>query len=247
MASHRGPLRWSWLRGPEPTAAERGRCTPRPDLLVCNECEAVYPRQALAHDAVLRCRRCGATLGRGHWLAVDGQLALTVAALVVFLIGSASPIVTLELRGIRSVASLYEATLLTWRSGEHLVALLSAATAFAFPLVVIVLRLWVLVPLLAGRRAPALVPAMRLLRWVMRWSMVEVFMLGVLIAVVRGAGVTSLVLGPGIFAYAGLTLLLTAIQASGLHELWQQALGFADSPHAPPSAIAPAACVGAPP
>ena len=40
------------------------------------------------------------------------------------------------------------------------------------------------------------------MRWVLRWSMVEVFMLGVLIAVVRSAGVTNVVLGPGIFAYA---------------------------------------------
>jgi paraquat-inducible protein A len=68
---------------------------------------------------------------------------------------------------------------------------------------------------------------MRALRWVMRWSMVEVFLLGVLIAVVRGAGVTSVVLGPGIFAFGGLTLLLTAIQASGLHGLWEQASGVA--------------------
>jgi len=96
---------------------------------------------------------------------------LTLAALVVFLIGSASPIVTLELRGIRSVATLYQATEMTWQAGEHLVALLSVATAFVFPLVVILLRLWVLLPLLAGRRAPGLVPAMRALRWVMRWSM----------------------------------------------------------------------------
>ena len=84
-------------------------------------------------------------------------------------------------------------------------ALLSAATAFVFPLAVILLRLWVLVPLVLGRPVPALAPAMRTLRWVLRWSMVEVFMLGVLIAVVRSAGVTNVVLGPGIFAYMALT------------------------------------------
>ena len=215
---------WSSAWGPGLPSRSQAPLVARRDLLVCHECDAVYARRALASDDVLRCRRCGATLERGHFLAIDGQLALTFAALLVFLIGSASPIVTLELRGIRSVATLFQATQLTWQAGEHLVALLSAATAFAFPLVVILLRLWVLLPLLWGhRRAPALVPAMRALRWVMRWSMVEVFMLGVLIAVVRGAGVTSLVLGPGIFAYAGLTLLLTAIQASGLHGLWEQA------------------------
>jgi paraquat-inducible protein A len=209
-------------------AESAARLVVRNDLVVCEECDAVYRRLGVASDAVLRCRRCGATLGRGHWLGAQGQLALTLTAFVVFLIGSLSPIVTLELRGIHSVATLYEATLLTWQSGSHLVALLSAATAFAFPLLVIVLRLWVLLPLVLGQRVAALAPVMRALRWVLRWSMVEVFMLGVLIAVVRSAGVTHVVLGPGIFAFGVLTLLLTAIQASGMHGLWQQASGGAE-------------------
>jgi paraquat-inducible protein A len=201
----------------------RAVAPPAPRYLVCEECDAVYPGRAVASDALLRCRRCGATLARGHALPLDGQLALTVGALVVFLIGSLSQIVTLELKGIRSVATLLEATQLTWESGGHLVALLSGATAFAFPLLVIVLRLWVLVPMMLGWPVPALAPVMRLLRWVLRWSMVEVFMLGVLIAVVRSAGVTNVVLGPGIFAYTALTVLLTAIHAAGLQALWARA------------------------
>jgi paraquat-inducible protein A len=209
---------------PEQANARAPHPQPRPDLVVCEECDTVYRRQVLDSDDVVRCRRCGATLDRGHWLSWDGQLALTLAALVVLIIGSLSPLVTLEMRGLRSVATLFEMMRLTWQSGDELVALLSAATAFAFPLVVIVLRLWVLVPMLAGRRAPALVPVMRALRWVMRWSMVEVFMLGVLIAVVRSAGVTTVVLGPGVFAFAALTVILTAIQASGIHSLWEQAM-----------------------
>src|SRR5262245_40928298 len=159
----------------------RGPATPPAELLVCEECDSVYPARHLNSDSVLRCRRCGATLDRGHALGVDGQLALTLAALAVFLIASLSPIVTLELRGFHSVATLAQATWLTWESGAHLVAALSLATAFAFPLAVILLRLWVLLPLRLGLRVPQMAPVMRALRWVLRWSMVEVFMLGVLI------------------------------------------------------------------
>jgi paraquat-inducible protein A len=191
--------------------------------LVCEHCDAVYRNRALDPDGLLRCRRCGAVLARGHGLHLDGQLALTLGALLTFLIGSLSPIVTLELRGIHTEASLLHATWLTWQEGEHLVAALSAATAFAFPLGVILLRLWVLLPLVRGRPVPALAPVMRLLRWMLRWSMVEVFMLGVLVAVVRSAGVTNVVLGAGIFAYTALTVLLTAIHAAGLQGLWDAA------------------------
>ncbi|HSB22382.1 MAG TPA: paraquat-inducible protein A [Burkholderiaceae bacterium] len=192
--------------------------------LLCEECDAAYPARAVGRDDLLRCRRCGAVLARGHGLPLDGQLALTLGALAVFLIGSLSPIVTLELQGIHSEATLLAATRETWRTGAHLVALLSLFTAFVFPLLVIALRLWVLVPLVLRRPVALLAPVMRLLRWVLRWSMVEVFMLGVLIAVVRSAGVTHVILGAGIFAYMALTVLLTAIHAAGLQALWAQAV-----------------------
>jgi paraquat-inducible protein A len=194
----------------------------RADRLVCAECDAVYPRPALASDGLLRCRRCGALLARGHWLAPDGQLALSVACALVYAIATLSPIVTLELRGVDSVATLWEATRLTWNAGEHLVAVLAAATVIVFPLIVILLRLWILAPMVVGRRAPGLVPALHALRWTTRWSMVEVFMLAVLIAVVRSAGVTNVVLGAGIFAYGMLAVLLAAVQATGLEGLWRQ-------------------------
>jgi paraquat-inducible protein A len=212
-----------------PATAQRNDTIDRPPpsaaapYLVCEHCDAVYRNRAIARDDLLRCRRCGAVLARGHGLALDGQLALTLGALLAFGIGSLSPIVTLELRGIHTEASLLHATWLTWREGEHLAAVLSIATAFVFPLGVILLRLWVLVPLVRGRPVRALAPVMRLLRWMLRWSMVEVFMLGVLVAVVRSAGVTNVVLGAGIFAYIALTVLLTAIHAAGLQALWDSA------------------------
>lgn len=194
-----------------------------PGLVVCDECDALYTRASLAPGAEARCARCGATLGRGHRLDAQGQLALAVASLVLFVMGNLGDIVTLELRGVRSTASLAEAIAATWDSGQQAVALLAGATAIGFPLAVVLLRLWVLLPLARGRRAPSFIAAMRALRWVTRWSMVEVFMLGTLIAIVRSAGLASVIPGVGIFSYAALTLLLTAQQAAGLHGLWRQA------------------------
>ena len=207
---------------PGSSAIDPPTLTPRADLQVCAECDALYPRTALASNAVARCRRCGATLDRGRWLAADGQLALSVAAALVYAIATLSPIVTLELRGVHSVATMPEATQLTLDAGEHLVAVLAAATVIVFPLLVILLRLWLLAPWVAGQRMSALVPALHALRWMTRWSMVEVFMLAMLIAVVRSAGVTNVVPGPGIFAYGTLAVLLAAVQATGLEALWQQ-------------------------
>lgn len=216
IAWHRALWYLGWSgRGAHDTAATY------PGLVVCEECDALYTRASLVPGAVARCSRCGATLGRGHRLDAQGQLALAVASLILFVMGNVGDIVTLDLRGVRSTATLFEAIAETWGSGQQAVALLAGATAIGFPLAVILLRLWVLVPLVRGRRAPSFIAAMRALRWVTRWSMVEVFMLGTLIAIVRSAGLASVVPGVGIFSYAALTLLLTGQQAAGLHGLWR--------------------------
>ena len=217
---HRILFRLGWANDP----ARRGeQVAIYPGLVICEDCDLVHARQALAPGEVARCTRCGTVLGRGQRLSPQSQLALSVAALLVFLMGNLSSIVTLDLGGLHVESTLPEAIAQTWATGQEAVALLAGATAFAFPLAVILLRLWVLVPLALGRRSAAFLPAMRALHAVTRWSMVEVFLLGTLVAIVRSAGLASVVPGVGIFSYAALTVLLTANHAAGLHGLWQHA------------------------
>ena len=101
------------------------------------------------------------------------------------------------------------------RPANRMVAVLAAATALGFPLVVILLRLWLTGSVAAGGRPAGFVAALRLLRWATRWSMVEVFLLGILIAVVRSAGIAGVVAGPALFSYVALAMLLAAEQESG--------------------------------
>jgi paraquat-inducible protein A len=217
---HRLLRRLGWVHHNE----QRGeRVATYPRLVVCEDCDTVHSRQALAEFEVARCTRCDATLGRGHRLSAEGLLALAVAALMFFGMGNISDIVTLNFGGISVEASLPQAIGLTWDAGQQTVAVLAGATAFGFPLLVILLRLYVLAPLVLGRRSAAFLPAMRVLHWVTRWSMVEVFLLGTLVAIVRSAGMATVVPGVGIFCYAALTVLLTAEHVAGLHGLWWRA------------------------
>jgi len=194
---------------------------PRPDLVVCEQCDAVHQRVALEPGQTAHCQRCAALLGRGHRFSLRGLLALAVASLTCFVIGNATPLVSISVRGNVNSISLPQALWHTWEAGEPLSAMLAGATALLFPLVVIVLRLYLLLPMSRGRLPPHFMPAMRVLRFATAWGMVEVFMLGALVAVVRSAGLANVVPGPALFAYGALTLLLTSASAAGLHRLWQ--------------------------
>jgi len=194
--------------------------TPCPELLACEQCDALYRRAELEPGQQARCARCGALLGRGHRMSLQAMLALTITALVAFLIANLQPTVALDLQGVHNEASLPGALRLTWRSGERAIALLAGASAFAFPLTVIVLRLYVLTPLWAGRLPPGWIVAMRALMFASRWSMVEVLVLAAMISIVRIAGMAAVVPGVGLYAIGALMLLLASLESAGLHRLW---------------------------
>jgi paraquat-inducible protein A len=196
---------------------------PRPDLIACEECDALYRRVELGHGQQARCVRCGNLLGRGHRLSADATAALTLTALVVFVIANTQPMVSLNLGGVANSASLPGALVDTWDSGQHLIALLAGAVAFVFPLAVILLRLYALSPLLLRRLPGGWCFSLRALRFASRWSMVEVLMLSSLVAVVRIAAMATVHPGIGMFAFGALVLLLAALESTGVHGLWKLA------------------------
>jgi paraquat-inducible protein A len=190
------------------------------DLIICEHCDSVYRRRRLARGEVADCTVCGAVLERHQWIGIDGQFALIVAAFIVFVIANVSPIVTLGLSGMTAATTLWGAVIAMWQDGAQLVAFLSAMTLFFFPLSQIVIFGWVLWFARSRRRAPGFAQAMTALVRVKPWSMIEVFMLGTLVAVVKAHTYFDVVPGPGIWAYGFLTLLITVFSSHDPRQLW---------------------------
>jgi paraquat-inducible protein A len=191
-------------------------------LIVCEQCGMAHRWQPLAAGARAHCLRCEAVLGRGHSLSITNVLALTVAAGVAFAIGISSDVLELSLRGTAEAATLPQAIAATWNDGQELIAVAAAITALVSPALFIALRLYVLLPLALGRVPRGFAFCVRALHHAGHWNMVEVFTIGVLLSLVRLAGLADASPGPGLFALGAVTLLFAAIEAAGLKHLWWQ-------------------------
>lgn len=192
-------------------------------IAVCEHCDAVHRRVRLAPRARAHCVRCGTVLYAERRTHLDGWLALTLAAGIAYLVANLNPIVEIQLRGESTRASLFEALSATWNSGAEPVAALAALCAFVFPLIRIALELVVLSYLQFGRRPPALRAAMHTLVQIRPWSMIEVFMLGVVVALVKLGGETTVIPGAGLAGFAVLTVLLTVLATFDPDTLWENA------------------------
>ena len=194
--------------------------TPLPDLVVCEHCDSVYRRRLLKPDERARCERCAAVLYRGGRLDIDRWLALTIAAAILFLIANLFPVVRISLQGMRAEATLWQAAAALADSQAAPIALPTALSVILVPFAQIGLLAWVLAFARAGRRAPGFARAMRVLVALRPWNMVEVGLLGILVAVVKLASYLQVAPGAGILALAGLTILVTVIASRDVHWLW---------------------------
>ncbi|KRE88850.1 paraquat-inducible protein A [Frateuria sp. Soil773] len=192
-------------------------------MLVCEHCDTVYRRRTLGYGEVARCARCQAVLERHQVFGVDSMLALVLTALIVFLIANVWPVVTLGLGAQQISTTLWGMIVVMWQQQSQVVSVLAAATLFFFPLGKMLLLGWVLWHARSGRRAPGFTPAMVALHYVQPWTMSEVFVLGALVAIVKAHNYFDVVANPGIYAYAGLMLLITLFSGIDLRQLWDLA------------------------
>jgi len=192
-------------------------------LTVCEHCDSVHQHLLLRDGETALCQRCGAELYHSRRLDLNRMLALTLTALIVFIIANLYPIADIELQGRSNSARLWDAILLTYDSDVRPIAIIAAASAFFLPLAQILLFLYVLVPLRAGFVPREFALVMRVLRLAQPWSMVEVFLIGTLVSIVKLHGYAGVTLEPGLWGFAVLTLLQALLENYHLHELWDYA------------------------
>jgi paraquat-inducible protein A len=181
------------------------------DLLVCPHCDAVHRTVALGRHEVAACVACGRVLARHHSLSIDQLLALTAAAALLFVIANSYPLMSIEVGGMHTEATVWGAALLMLHGWAAWPAAVLALSMFVLPLLQIALLLWVLAFARFGRRAPAIRGVLVTLHRSRPWSMTEVFLLGALVAVVKLSGWVHVIPGIGIWALASLTVLLTIL------------------------------------
>ena len=194
-----------------------------PRLIACHECDLLQRQVDVALGDSAVCARCGAVLYTHRRNTVDHTMALMLAAAVLFVIGNSFPVVSMEIQGQRSNAMVWEGAWRLHQEGETLVGALVFLTAFVFPLVQIVGSLAILIPLRLGLTPRYLVPTFRIVEEAKPWSMVEVFMLGVLVSLVKLAHMATVIPGIGMWAFFALIVTLAwASSALDPHEVWER-------------------------
>jgi paraquat-inducible protein A len=177
-------------------AAERG-------LAVCHTCEKV------SRVEEMKCPRCGSRLVLRRRDSIRWTISLMVSAMVLYIPSHVLPVLTTMELGMVEHNTIIGGMMIFWKSGAYPIAIVIFTASILIPLLKIVALTW-LCAAAVGRLHPSPVALSRVYwftEWMGRWSMVDVFVVGILVAVGQLGNYMSVSPGPGALAFAGVVVL----------------------------------------
>ena len=192
-------------------------------LVACPECDLLLKEIELLPGGSACCACCGSTLYRNTPDSLDQTLAYILAAAILFIIANIYPILGIEIKGTRNATNLFGAVRSLWNQDMHAIASLVCATTIVLPSIELAMMVYILLPLKINIKPPGTAMILRFLQSIKPWGMVEVFMLGILVSLVKLNDQSSLIPGVALWSFLGLTLLLAAAAATfNAREVWNR-------------------------
>ena len=200
-----------------------------PALIACPHCDLLQRLPDLAPGGSARCPRCDRELWRRREDSLNRTLALTLGAAILYVVANSIPMLGLTVVGRQAATTVLGGALHLWENGPQLVAVLVFFTAIVAPALQILFMLGVVIGALRERPPRRVGTLLRHHPTTRTWSMIEVMMLGVLVALIKIADYATVIPGVALFILWVLVFLLAGIQASfDPREVWQR-IEWADS------------------
>ena len=140
------------------------------------------------------------------------------------MIANLFPVVHLSMAGKTVSPTFPKALLLIWQQGYWGLSVMAGLVGFWLPLFQLIFQFWGLGLIARERPLPGDFGfGLRVLSHLEHWSMTAVLFLGVLVAIVKFAGIGHLTIAPGLYAFFALTFLLTGLSRITARRLWHWA------------------------
>ena len=173
------------------------------------------------------CGRCGATLHAGWDESIQKTWAWLITSAMLYLPANFLPITYNRLLGRESESTILGGVVTLWEHGDKPIAVVIFVASVLIPLGKMIVLAWMCISVQMGSNF-ALTQKMNLYRvtdFVGRWSMIDVFVVGILVALVQLGNLMSVRPGAAAVAFAG--MVVTTMLASHAFDprlLWAQGM-----------------------
>ncbi len=188
--------------------------TPSPSsqrhFVQCRNCGLTQIQPPVERRDIVSCSRCKTQLEHSAGKSLDATLACSAAIMLLLIPAWTAPFLTASALGATRTSFLPMSVSVVWSDGSPLLALTVCLFVLAFPVIRFGALTAVLLALQLGRRPAWLTLAFRTCNALQVWAMLDVFLLGLMVAYfrLRSSLVVSLAPGAICFILAGLLSLV---------------------------------------
>jgi paraquat-inducible protein A len=192
-------------------------------MIACHECDLLNRIQAVPEGGKAMCVRCGSLLYSRKKNSLDRTLSLVIAGLILFFITNMFPLLEMKSKGLILETTLFQGVKSLYNQDMRGLSILVLMTCIVVPFIQLSGLFYVLLPLRYNRLPPLTPLVFRFIRKLQPWSMMEVFMLGILVSIVKLAKMGTIIPGFSLYAFAGLIIVLAWAAASlDPHIIWEK-------------------------
>jgi paraquat-inducible protein A len=183
-------------------------------LLACPDCDLLQRHDPVASAGAAHCSRCHAVVRPSRHTSLDRPLALALACAQALIVANVFPLVSLDMRGDLISTTLPHAAWMLYEQHMGLLALLVLLTVVVAPAIHVGALLILLICLRLQFARDYVITLLRLVRGMAAWGMIDVLMLGMLVALVKLAALAAVIPGVALWALGALLVLLAALNSS---------------------------------
>lgn len=172
-----------------------------------------------------KCPGCGLPQHFRKPHAVKRSFALTVAAMAMLLPANLLPIMTTTSLGNQSTNTILEGVALLWEHGNYALSIVVFTASVLVPFSKIGILYWLNYKVKYGSRTNLYRNTLlyRIIEIIGRWSMIDVFVVAILVALIQLGPLLSITPGPAAFPFAcAVVLTMFAAISFDSRELWDR-------------------------
>lgn len=185
----------------------RSSSDPHLDAMVaCHECDLLMNRSPLQMGETLCCPRCGYKLASHPYRWQQRCLALVITALILYIPANFLPILNLNLLGATRSETAWSSVVELYRAGANGTATVVLLSSMIIPLLKLILQALVLLGIHYSFAPRLGMLLFRTYHHLKEWGMLEVYLIGILVSIVKLVDIADLSIGPGLACLIALLL-----------------------------------------
>lgn len=195
---------------------------PLDELMACPECDLLMKCPVVTHGLKVSCSCCGYVLINSKPNMVPRSLALVLSALLLYVPANFLPIMHVNWMGRMTVENVWTGVQALYSTGMPAIAIVVFLCAMAIPLLKLLCQLWVLLSIRFGVAKTWGFLFYRIYHQLREWGMLEVYLIGTLVSLVKMADMAEMTLDIGMACFVALLVVQIRLEVVMTpHAVWQ--------------------------